>query len=494
MFETLQKYMTEGDKVRLNEIPLEAPKEPKAEKRRYNSARYDRTSSDWVSSSLTQNMILRGDLRRLRQRSRDLAKNDPYAKKFLSLTRNNVIGKGMTLQIRPVGKQMVGDSDLSSYIETKWAEWCKKEYCSVSGKLSFRKAQRLAVTQLARDGEVLVRKIYGKNKFGFSIKLYSADWLDETYNDTLNNGNRVIMSVEVDDYDKPVAYFLTQPAGDYQRRNTTRYRVRVPAEEIIHFYLINEDEEQTRDAPWLHASMVRLNHFDKYEEAELVGKRIEACQMGFVIPPPDEGVEAEPDDEDKRKESAIIDAEPGMFQRLEPGFDVKTFTPKMDGGANDFKKTALRGVAAGADISYHSLASDLEGVNYSSARIGTLEDRDSFESIQQDMIEDFCEPIYKAWLESAFLSGELNISLKNYERVKEPVFRARGWKWVDPKNDTEASVLAYDNKITTLTDILAEKGIDLEDHFTTLQKEKELADKFGIEISPAKTEPVQNNP
>lgn len=485
MFDTLQKYMTEGDRVRLNEIPIEAAAPPKTEKRRYNSAQSNRTTYDWLADSKSQNQVLRSDLRRLRERSRDLAKNDPYAKKFLSLVRNNVIGKGMTLQVRPAGKPIASDAKLSSHIEQKFYEWSKKENCSTSGKLSFWKAQRLFITQVARDGEALVRKVYGGNRFGFSLKLYSAAWLDENYNDTLPGGNRVIMSVEVDDADRPVAYYLTQPIGEYQRRNTTRFRIRVEAKEIIHAFLINDDEEQTRDAPWLHASMLRLKMFDGYEEAELVKKRVEACQMGFIIPPVDLN-DAGVDPEAEKPAAVMIDAEPGVFPQLEPGYDVKSFTPTADNSSNDFKKTALRGVAAGGDVSYHSLASDLESVNYSSARIGSLEDRDNYETLQQFVIEDFCEPVYAAWLEAAFLSGALQINRKDYERVKDPIFRARGWKWVDPLKDANASVIALENKFQSLTEVLSERGIDIEDHFITLKKEKELAAKYGIDLTPPK--------
>lgn len=471
MFEGIQKYWRKlfGGKA--------------TEKRRYNSARVDRTTSDWLTSAHTHNNILRGDLRRLRERSRDLAKNDPWCKKFLRLVRNNVVGKGVTLQVRAVDPRP-SDAKATTTIERKFREWSKKEFCTASGKLSFRKAQRLFITQMARDGEAIVRKIYGRNKFGFSIKLYSAQWLDETYNDTLPNGNRVIMSVEVDEFDKPVAYYLTQPAGDYQRRNTMRYRTRVDASEIIHAFLIEEDEEQTRDAPWLHASMLRLKMFDGYEEAELIGKRIEACNMGFIIPPLDAGVMTAADDEETDKQNHTMDAEPGLFQQLPPGYDMKSFNPKQDAGANDFKETALRGAAAGGGVSYFSLASDLKSVNYSSARIGLLEDRDNYESWQEDLIEDFCAPVFAAWFETAFLSGELGITVKEYERFREPVFRARGWKWVDPKNDAEAARIGLEDKTTTLTDVLAEKGIDIEEHFMTLKKERELAEKYGIDLTP----------
>lgn len=446
-------------------------------KRGFNAARYNRLTHDWVFSHQVTNQMLRGDLKRLRERSRDLCRNDPYARKYLTLMRNNVVGRGTTLQIRPVGK--TGSAALAKKIETAWADWGKKQNCTASGRLSWLGVQQLFIRNLARDGEIVLHKVYDRrSKYGFALKFYPASWLDETYNDT-QNGNRVIMSVEVDDLDKPVAYWLTQPAGDYQRRNRSIYRTRIPAEQIIHTFIVDEDEEQARGVPWLAASMLRLKMFDGFEEAELVGKRVEACNMGFFIPPEADTQTTAEDDEGKEIE-LIQNAEPGMFVELPPDYDLKTFEPKADNGSQDFKKTALRGVAAGGDVSYHSLAGDLEAVNYSSAKIGGLEERDNYQTIQQFLIENLCEPVYAAWLDAAFLSGVLEISQKDYERVKEPFFRARGWTWVEPLKEASAARIGLEDRTTTLTDILAEKGIDIEDHFETIKKETELAAAYGI--------------
>jgi hypothetical protein len=89
---------------------------------------------------------------------------------------------------------------------------------------------------------------------------------------------------------------------------------------------------------------------------------------------------------------------------------------------------------------------------------------------------------YKKWLELAWLSGALSdVKLQDYERIQEPTFRGRGWSWVDPAKDMKAHVEGLAAGITTLTDIKAEQGIDIEDHFINLKKERELAAKYGIE-------------
>ena len=64
----------------------------------------------------------------------------------------------------------------------------------------------MAIGTMARDGEFLCRFIDANNPFGFALKFYDVAYLDETYNEVLKSGNRIVMSVEVNAYDRPVAY------------------------------------------------------------------------------------------------------------------------------------------------------------------------------------------------------------------------------------------------------------------------------------------------
>ena len=62
-------------------------------------------------------------------------------------------------------------------------------------RLSWVDIQRLVIESVARDGEVLVVKVRNfDNPFGFAVQIIEADHLDEDFNLTLANGNRIIMS------------------------------------------------------------------------------------------------------------------------------------------------------------------------------------------------------------------------------------------------------------------------------------------------------------
>jgi len=94
MFKTLEKYMTESERELLITAPVESVKTKKTGRRNFNAAQSNRLTSAWITSPISINQSLRGNLRKLRERSRDAARNDPYAKKYFSLVRSNVIGAG----------------------------------------------------------------------------------------------------------------------------------------------------------------------------------------------------------------------------------------------------------------------------------------------------------------------------------------------------------------------------------------------------------------
>ena len=69
--------------------------------RQYAGANQGRLFADFVGSSFSADSELRNSLPVLRNRSRDLARNNEYAKRFLNLIKTNVVGeKGFTVQVR----------------------------------------------------------------------------------------------------------------------------------------------------------------------------------------------------------------------------------------------------------------------------------------------------------------------------------------------------------------------------------------------------------
>lgn len=463
----------------------------------YNAAHVSRLTQDWVMRPMTEDAELRRSLRGMRLRSRELAHNEDFARKFLIMVKINVIGSsGIRLQNQAKNREGILDTMANEKIEDAWQEWCKKENASVAGTMSFRDLQNLFIESIARDGEILVRKVKGyDNPFRFSLQFIEADHLDENYNLELDNGNRIVMGVEKDSWGKPVAYhLLTVHPGEYSYYRIANAKMydRVPADEIIHEF-IRFRPTQTRGVPWMHSAMFKMNMLRGYEEAELVAARVSACKMGFFISPA--GNEYTGDGKNKEGDT-IKDAEAGAFEQLPKGMDFKPFDPQHpSGNYQAFVKNVLRSISSGINVSYNSLASDLEGVNYSSIRHGVIEERENWKTIQSWMGDHFCEAVFKDWIDMAILSGQLKISARDLSKVSKPLWRPRGFAWVDPQKDLQANVEAVEYGLKTRSMVLAEQGYDIDDVFQELQKEKELANKYGLIFSiVGKTPPQKTDP
>lgn len=447
-------------------------------KRGFSAAASNRLTLDWVTASLSSDAELSGKLPLLRDRSRDLERNNEWVKGFLRSLENNTLGeKGVSLQVRSKDASGALDEVANSRIEAAWKNWGKVGNCEVSGKHSFCDFQRLVLRSIARDGDVIIRLI--REPSGLKLQVLESDLLDDSCNGRTDEGNEIRFGVELDSFRRPVAYHLLgNHPGDSQFSADFKTRVRVPANEILHPFR-TERPNQSRGVPWLVSSMARLKMLDGYAEAELIAARTGAAKMGFFTKATPDGWNGEVDDDG----NLPVDASPGTIEELPAGVDFKSWDSNHpNSGYGDFVKSCLRGVATSLGISYNSLSNDLEGVNYSSIRAGLLEEREVWKAIQRFMIEHVLEPIFESWLEIELLSGRLGLPFDKFWKFNAPEFRGRRWAWVDPKKDMEAAVLAMDNRITSLRDVIADGGGDVHEVLAKIKQDKDLADSLGLKL------------
>lgn len=466
--------------------------------RRFDAAQYSRLTHSWVAAERSINTELRADLDALRRRARDLAKNSPLAKKFLQMCVVNVAGpRGFNLQARVVNPDGSADKLANDAIEAAWSDWGRAAHCDVAGRLSFRDLTRAVVRAIARDGEALLRVRQGaRNPYGYALQLLDIERLDTTLNREPAPGkNQIIMGVEIDGDGRAVAYWLATSA--LGRDPTGKKLQPVPADEILHLYL-TEDPEQIRGVPWMHAVMLTVNDLKGYNHAAIVAARIGASKMGFFTSP--DGNPAPVADGEDGAGMPFTEADPGQFGMLPPGYDFKSFDPDYP-HANyaAFVKEHKRDVASGFNVAYNSLANDLEGVNFSSIRSGTIEERDNWMLVQEWLIGSFCDIVFAGWMDNALLSGAIVMpngsALPAAKRAKFMAheFQGRRWSWVDPLKDVEASVLAIKNRLASPYTIAAQQGLDAEDVLADIARFEAAAKANGVDLEPVGALPAPAN-
>ena len=261
-------------------------KRQKLNKRRYEGALIDRLRNDFVGSTQSADSEIRYSIRKLRDRCRDLHRNNAYVKRYVNLLKTNIIGSmGIKLQAQVIDQDKTPDFVANAQIERNFSDWSKKGICTADGRSSFLDIQKLVIENLAIDGEVLIQILpNAKNEFGFAINVIDIDYLDEEKNETLGNGNEIRMGVEMDKNRKPVAYHVfTKHPYDYNfSASLRRETVRIPADNIIHIY-IQERPYQSRGVPFLSPVITQLKQLAGYLESELVASRVSASKMGFLL-------------------------------------------------------------------------------------------------------------------------------------------------------------------------------------------------------------------
>lgn len=451
----------------------------------FNAGSIDRFNSSWAMVNVPIDRQLFQSIRLMRSRCRDLAINNDYAKRYLSLLNTHVIGpKGILLAGAIKRRDGLDDREANDLLEDQWQRWCRRGVCDVAGKLSFRDIQALVLKGCARDGEAIIRLVYdSKNPWGLSLQVMDPMLLDELYNETKPNaaGNTVRMGVEVDQYERPVAYYFRQ---NYDTYGTTQIGdqlfLRVPADEIVHVYM-NEFPTQTRGYPWLHTGVNRLQMLSGYEDAEVVAARIAASKMGFMKQTMGASGYAPSDHEQDGLGRYQREISAGSIEVLPEGVDFTPWDPTHPAGNyGPFVKACLRGISSGLGVSYNSLANDCENVNFSSLRSALLEERDNYQVIQNFLIENLNERIFSRWLTAAILSRKIAIKPSEEERYASVKWIARRWQWVDPLKDVNANIAAINAGLKSRSEVIAEQGRNIDDVLHEFVAENAKAEKVGV--------------
>lgn len=468
----------------------------------YASSIFSRLTQDWIfAASKSADQELRYELRILRNRARELDRNSPFGARYSQLLAENVVGPGgFTLQPKNKlkdGTALHGGANQS--IKDAWKDWSRPDNCDVTGKLSLTEQLALAVSGWGTDGELLVRMLRGPRfgPYGFQLQILDVDYLDETLNQQPLGENPLIrQGVEMDEYGKPVAYWLwtrhpQEPAVD-------RERIRVPASDVIHAF-IPKRAGQSRGVPHAAAMMQTIKMLDGYIEAELVAARIASATMGAIeditedgsAPAinPTAGVDNSGPNGDYlgvRPGGSEIpaEAEPGAMLDLRgKGAKLSLWDPQHPTSAfPDFTRMMSHFIAIGFGISYGTLTGDLSQANYGSLRVGMLDERDHWERYQQFIITHVLDRIYREWLKMALLNGRISgLSDFDVNRWSTVHWQPRGFDWIDPVKDAEGDFLEVAAGTNSLTRVCAKRGRDLDE---ILQERADEIAKFkaaGVE-------------
>jgi lambda family phage portal protein len=398
----------------------------------------------------------------LRAGSLDLIRNNPHARRGCEAIVSNVFGSGITTRFKRNGEAVVELDELArSSLDTTAID--------VGGQMDLYGIQALMGATTVQSGESLVHRVWDRSApFPVQFQVLEPDYLDTT-RDTARTktGGRIVQGVEFDANGRRKQYWLyTEHPGGSMLRSTAS--VAIDSRDVAHVYRI-ERAGQVRGIPWLAPVMLRVADFGDYEEAQLLRQKIAACFVGVKTDPIGAGpasASSAPDD--------LENIQPGSWYRASNGSTISFGTPPPITDYKDYASVSLHALAAGLGISYEALTGDLKGVNFTSGRMGRLEmERNVVRWQWHTFIPMGCDRLIQWWLEGAALMGvdTTGLAIKHTPPPRE---------MISPEREVPARTGAMRSGQTTLVQVAAERGMDIDELLDEIEETNAMLDARGI--------------
>jgi lambda family phage portal protein len=278
--------------------------------------------------------------------------------------------------------------------------------------------------------------------------------------------------------------------GDFQDTVDAALLKEIPADQIIHLFDPLRPG-QMRGLPHLHASLVPLHELDKFTDATLLKQQLQNMFVAFLTrtgvgdaslhPLTGEALSSS-----TATEKPTLSLEPGTFQELDLGEDVKfSDPPDVQSGYADFTKAQLRAACTAAGVPYEVVTGDLSGLNDRIVRVILHEFRRRLQATQHQILAyQVCRRVWRAWFDRAVLSGALPMPPGYGTPAGEPYLRVKwspqSWPYLHPVQDVEASVAAIRAGFTSRSQVVAEQGEDAEQIDNEQARDNERADESGL--------------
>lgn len=438
--------------------------------RRYDAAGTGRRTAGWFAPGTSAQTEVQNAINFLRNRSREMVRNNPYAQNAVREIANNVIGTGI------IPKAVGLSKTFDKRIKNLWATWADGTGCDYDGHTNLYGLQHLAAQTMAESGGAIIRMYTTPGQdIPLQIQVLEDDYIDTTKFGATSDGsgNFIRYGVEFNSKNKVVAYWLwdTHPGDSMQYTSSTSSRI--PASEII--YLFQKLRPgQFRGVPLGHASMLTLKDLSEYEDAQLIRQKIAACFSVFVTDNDTGGTLG-------GRTSGGADAnlekvEPGIIEYLPPGKQVTMANPP-DAGANydPYTKSVLRAAAVGYGMDYVTLTGDYTAVNYSSGRMGWLKFQRNIDVLQWNtIIPQMCNKIWDWFIQSANIMGYIR-------QDKVPVrWTPPRRQMIDPVKETKGLEASVRAGFTSWSEAIRQNGDDPDEVLAEMKAAADAFDKLGL--------------
>lgn len=435
----------------------------------------------WMYHGGSPKEDIEDNLNVLRQRSRDAYMGIPTASAALKTMRTNVVAGGLmpSPQIDADYLRLTNEQAeaLQAQILREFALWADTPVCDADRVDNFYKLQQLAFLSYLMNGDafaLLPMKEQPGQPYSLRVRVIEADRVcsPDSYDRLVPcevKGHRVhsiVQGVETDADGMVIAYWICNqhPLSSLSNQAGALEWTRVEAygssgrPNVLHV-MNRERAGQRRGVPILAPVLEALKQLGRYTEAEITAAVISAMFTVFIQSatvqngkpigealPPEQLIDAQ--------DQGTIELGNGAIVALNPGETVEFAKPEHpNSGYDAFFNAMVKEIGAALEIPPEVLEKQFTQ-NFSSAR-GSLNEFWRTCGMQRDWFsDDFCQPVYEAWLAEAVARGRI----KAPGFLGDPAIRKAyaDCKWngpsrtaLNPSQEVEAAIKRVDAGFST---------------------------------------------
>jgi lambda family phage portal protein len=467
---------------------------------------------------------------RISARSRDMERNDGWAKSGTTSILDNVVGASLRPIFKPDYSALAFFTGNSKFDATWAAEYgqaldaCYRPWANdinhhndAMRKLTISQQFWVALRHKLIDADALAVMLYrpgnvgpGKARYATSLQLIDPDRLSNpqlAFDSMYCRGG-----VQIDHYGAPTGYHIRRAhLGDWFTAAQSMEWDLVPKETpwgrpiVIHDYDHDLASQHRGGAGILSSIMQRLKMLIKYDGAELDAAIINAIFAAYVKSPYDPAMVEEalegPDEtslgayQDMRNEfwgGKKFEIGGARMTPLAPGEEIGTVTAaRPAANFEPFEAAILRHCAAGIGVTYEQMTGDFSRTNYSGFKGAVNEAKKTLDRRATGFYGGFANPVIGCFVEELHDVEDLPMpsgSLPEFADARTMFARCHwigpGAGYVDEVGEKQGALLGLGGALSTLELECAKQGLDY----------REVVRQRGIELKELKAEGIENLP
>ncbi|WP_425057628.1 hypothetical protein SCACP_21450 [Sporomusa carbonis] len=420
------------------------------------------------------------NLSTLRARSADLVMSAPVASSAINTSRTNVIGAGLQLSPKPkyklLGMTAAEAEEWAKAVKEEFELWATSKFCDALRKNNWYDMQDIAYICYMIDGDSFAvfkyRPPVPGMPYSLRIQLIEASRVcnpnvqsvfdaispyDMTVRN-LDNGNRIINGVEVDDDGAVVAYWVCNrypydPTNMSTLSQWQRVEAFGPLTGQPNILQICHDErpEQYRGVPYLAPVLEVIKQVGRYTDAELTAAIIKSFFSLFFKEQFVSNGQFPLQPVFGQHERIILDPNafelgPATLNVLPPGYDVTSVDAQRSLSTFEpFTRELIKQVGATLEQPYEVLMKAFNS-SYSASRAALLQAWAAFKTRRVWFSRDFCQPCYEIWLAESVAIGRIKAPGFFTDPLKRKAWSNAEWYGpvmgvLDPVKDAEGAAL-----------------------------------------------------